>query len=159
MPFDPFSAYTDFIANVLRQIHIEPTSAGFKIRFGESDESSIDKRIERLDQAREYLSEGLLAIDELRKSAEENKKEMQHAIAQLALLSDNKQKLEASLQSIREVASADVQTFRELAGIPSRATIRRERIIGFFSGVVASMVASGLVYALVHFLTNTTAFK
>src|SRR5216683_610198 len=147
---DLFSLYTDFIARVLRRIRLDLGIGGISISYNAQAEPTLDERIKKIDRARENLLDGLAAIDELRKSAEENKKEVQQAMQSLARLESDKQKLEATLKSIREVARSDVQAFREMAGIPSLATIRRERVIGFFSGAAASIVASGVVYAIAH---------
>jgi hypothetical protein len=154
LPNDIFSIYTEFIAKLLRRIHIKTDGVNFVISLGEEQEATIDERIQKIDKARENLVEGLAAIDELRKSAEENKKELQNAVSQLAQLEDDKQKLEAKLESMREIAHADVRTFRELAGIPSPAAIKRERFVGFLSGILASLAASGLIYVGVQVIKH-----
>ena len=143
-----FSIYTDLIAKVLKRIRVKLNVAGVEISFDRAAELSIDDRIRKIDKARENLVDGLAAIDELRRSAEQNKKEVQQALEQLAQLEEDKRNLQAKLESTRQIIGSDVQAFRDIAGIPSPAAVRRERVIGFVSGVVASIVASGLLYGI-----------
>jgi len=125
-----------------------------EISFDRGAELSIDERIRKIDRARENLVDGLAAIDELRQSAEKNKKEVQQALEQLAQLEKDKQDLQARLESTRQIIGSDVQVFREVAGIPSPAAIRRERVIGFISGVVALIVASGVIYGVANLVKS-----
>jgi hypothetical protein len=57
---------------------------------------------------------------------------------------------------MQSVLKADVDAFRQVAGVPTATSIRRERLIGFVSGVAASLVAAGIVWggtALVAYLS------
>ena len=152
MSLELFSIYTDLIAKVLKRIRVKLNVAGVEISFGREAELSIDDRIRKIDKARENLVDGLAAIDELRQSAEQNKKEVQQALGQLAQLEEDKRNLQAKLESTRQIIGSDVQAFRDIAGIPSPSAVRRERVIGFVSGVVASVVASGLLYGVANLI-------
>ncbi len=148
------SVYIDIIALILERLRVRSSGAGIEVRFVPLVGHSIDERIRKIDVARANFVDGLAAIDELRKSAEENKKEVQEAMQQLTILARDKEQLQKKVQSVRQVISSDVETFREIAGVPSPADIRRERVVGFISGVIASVVASGCVYALVKIFKN-----
>ncbi|MDF1740472.1 MAG: hypothetical protein P1U86_15030 [Verrucomicrobiales bacterium] len=118
---------------------------------------SIDKRIEKLDDAREALSQGLDAIDELRTDASRHKNEVKKALEELSDLSSETAELEAKKDSIAKVLDSEVSAFRDVAGIPSEVQRRRDKVLGFVSGVIASMVASGLIYAGVWGVKTLTA--
>lgn len=115
----------------------------------EQTERSIDERIAKIDLAKANLLEGLQAIDELKAEAERNKKEVEIAVEQVNRLERNKIDLQSELAAIKTVVQTDVSAFRRVAGVLGPAEIRRERLLGFFSGVVASLVASGIIAATV----------
>ena len=103
---------------------------------------SVDERIKYIDQARENLFAALAAVDELKDSAEQNKKELQIALDQISKARSDKTEAENELQNVRKIAQVDVNTFKTLAGIPSRKQIAWERLIGFVLGVAASLIAT-----------------
>ena len=143
-------AASEVLLKLLKRIKITYQIGGVKIDFLE-EEKPIDERISKIDDARTYLTEVLSAIDELHNDAERNKKELKEALGNLSEVEKNKDELERELTSIREVIKSDVGTFRKLAGIPSKEDIKKERAIGFFTGVLASIVASGLIWIGVTF--------
>ena len=110
---------------------------------------SIDDRIAKIDEARNNLVEVLNAIDELRSAAEKNRHDAEAALRQLEQLEHDKANLEKDLASTRDIIEADVTVFKQIAGIPSADDIRRERVLGFITGVVSSVVASGVVWLIV----------
>ena len=122
-----------------------------KVHIDFVEEKSIDDRISKIDDAKKSLSEAISAIDELHDEAERNKKELNSALSNLTEAEKNKAKLEEELVSIRQIIKSDVGTFQTIAGIPSENEIKRERVIGFFTGVVASMVATGIIWIIVTF--------
>lgn len=118
---------------------------------------SIDERIAKIDEARVNLVEVLNAIDELRSAAEQNQRDAEIAFRQLKTLEQDKASLEKELESVRNIIDADVTVFKQIAGIPSATDIRRERVLGFVTGVISSVVASGVVWLIVlgwKFITN-----
>lgn len=120
-------------------ISLGPISIDFEQR-------SLDERIARLDIAKRHLEDSLGAIEELQRAAKENKAQAESALKRLAQLQEEKSKAEIELSEVRKLATADISTFQKVAGVPSRAQVKRERVIGFALGVLASVVASGLVY-------------
>ncbi len=101
----------------------------------------IDARIARLDEARSALSDSLAAIDELRGEAASARAEHAVVLQNLESTLASKDDAEQKLASIRRIISEDVQSFREVAGV---SDVRKERLIGFGSGVAASVVATAL---------------
>jgi len=151
---DVLTLYIELIAKILKRLRFTIRDGGIEVSFDRKVEESIDERIRKIDVARANLVDGLSAIDELRKSAEDNKKEVQAALEQLAVLEKDKAHLQEKLQSVRQVISSDVKAFREVAGIPSQSDIRKERIVGFVSGIVASIVASSVIYGIAKTIQN-----
>lgn len=142
------TSYIELVARLLRRLHIRVEGGGISIELGPEQTPSIDERIAKIESARSNLLEGIRAIDELRETAEVNKREASDALAQIASLQRNKIELERELESVRTVIESDIETFRTMAGLPSAAQIRKERLIGFLSGVLASIVASGVIFGI-----------
>ena len=107
-------------------------------------EVSIDERILKLDAARQNLVDGIEALDQLKSEADRNKKELRSAIEQVSLIQQDKEVLSKELEDVQAIMQNDVKAFQNLAGIPSSDEIFKERIIGFISGVIASMIASAI---------------
>jgi hypothetical protein len=147
------SSFTELIYRLLKRLRIRFDVAGVHIFLeDEKYKESIDERIARIDLARTNLIESLHAIDELKDAAERNKREVEAAVHQLAQLEQDKMLLQKELDSIKTIAQTDVETFRKVAGVLTPSQIRRERVIGFISGVVASTVASGIAWAIVKLI-------
>ncbi|MDT5063229.1 MAG: hypothetical protein QOH63_3688 [Acidobacteriota bacterium] len=146
-------SFIEFIYKILKRLRIDVNpSGGIEFRIEPEEKiykGSIDERIAKIDAAKANLLEGLKAIDELKAAAESNKKEAEIALKQIATLEENKAGLQKELEAIKSVVQSDVDAFRKIAGVPSQATIRRERIIGFISGVIASTISAGIVWGIV----------
>lgn len=117
-------------------------------RWGIEVESSIDEGLEKIDSAKKSLSDALEAIEDIKETAENNKRDAEAALERLKTLEESKASAEAELSEIRKLASSDINAFRKLGGIPGPDDIRRERYIGFVSGIVASIVASIIIWTL-----------
>jgi flagellar hook-basal body complex protein FliE len=126
---------------------IEPFANGIikaiiGIDNNQKDESKpIDQRIARLDEAKAALNESLEAIEKLRTDAETALNEHAAVVEALNTALSNKVDAEQKLASIRNIINQEVKAFQTVAGVPN---VRQERTIGFFSGVLASIVASGV---------------
>jgi methyl-accepting chemotaxis protein len=142
MNFEPINIFVELIAKTIGKVIAN--SVGIDISYEENNQS-IDERIKKIELAKENLKEGLLAIEDLEKEAEKNKKEVKDAILKINELNENKTGLEEELKTIKEVISSDVNAFKKVAGIPSQKQIKKERVLGFISGVIASIIASLIV--------------
>lgn len=116
-------------------------SLGMDLPIPSSEKGSVDQRIARLDDAKAALTESLQAIDELRADAEAARTEHAAVVQALDTALSNKDDAEQKLESIRRIIAQDVNAFKEVAGI---SNIRKERAIGFLSGICASIVATGI---------------
>jgi rRNA-processing protein FCF1 len=134
----------DITAKTLSKYRLIVDKSGVSIK--NEGTTSIDDRIAKIDDAKTSLLEGVRLIDELREAAETNKKDAELALADINKLAADKANVQKELDAIRNIAQADVEIFKRMAGVPSAHEIRRERIIGFVSGVVSSLIASGLIW-------------
>lgn len=111
--------------------------------FLEAAPRSIDERLEKIEIARSALAESLSAIEDLQREAEKGKAEYARVAAELDAALRNRDEAAEKLQAIRALMAHDVGAFQALAGVPN---LKRERIIAFFSGVFASLAASGAIW-------------
>lgn len=140
------STYIDLVAKILRRLRVDVGVGGVSIAYEDEAQQSLDERIEKLDAARRNLADGISAIDQLKLEAEKSKTEVAAAALQVEKLSRDKTSLSSRLSAMQSVLDADVDAFRQVAGVPTTAAIRRERIIGFVSGIAASLVAAALIW-------------
>lgn len=139
--------YLNAFENVVRIIlRITGVPGEVEFIFREPSEQTIDQRIAKIDEARANLVEGLRAIDELRSAAEENKRELSAALERLEQIQSEKQSAENELEQIRHIAAADADTLRMVVGIPSKSDSRKQQVVGFLSGVAASLIAAGVIW-------------
>ncbi len=139
-------AVSELLLKLLKRIKVTYRIGGIQVEFEE--EKSIDERIAKIDEARSSMVEALTAIDELHQEAESNKTELIKALGTLAEAEKNKNQLKEELHNIRQVMQSDVTTFRKIAGIPSEEEVKKERVLGFFTGVLASVVASIVIWGI-----------
>jgi hypothetical protein len=92
--------------------------------------SGIDDRPAQIDQARESLVSALSAVNDLRAAAERNKTELRDALERIEHARAEKAVREKQLQSVKQIAQADVEVFKNLAGIPSRAKSHESDLSG-----------------------------
>ena len=143
-----FDIYFELIEKILRRVKISKVNIlGLEISLDE-DKGSKDERIKKIEAAKQNLLDGLSAIKELEKEAEKNKYELENALIKLSKIKTDKINLEAELNNIKQVISSDVSTFQKLAGVPTEKEKRKERIIGFFSGIIASIISAGIIWVV-----------
>jgi len=138
---------SELLLKLLKRIKVTYRIGGIQIEFKE--EKSIDERIAKIDEARTSMVEALSAIEQLHQEAESNKVGLKKALQTLAETEKNKNELEEEINNIRQVMQSDVTTFRKIAGIPSEEEVKKERVLGFFTGVLTSIVASVVIWGAV----------
>jgi hypothetical protein len=144
--------YFEIFSRVVNKLSLVVDKSGISIK--KDNTSSIDERIAKIDEAKNSLLEGVRLIDELRETAENNKKDAELALLQINRLETDKASIQKELDSIRIIAKTDIETFRKMAGVPSATDIRRERIIGFVSGFISSLIASGVIWLVVTLINH-----
>ena len=118
------------------------------VSFRETDGTSIDERIKKIDTAKDNLQDAIRAVDELRNQANANKQELEDALRRIEIVEAQKYELSSQLTVLKQLAEADTDAFRRIVGIPTKADVWRERLLGFASGVLASILAS-VIFLLV----------
>ena len=113
--------------------------------LGINPQGAIDERIRKIDAARDNLMDALIAIDELKYSAEQNKAELELLKLALAKAAADKGNLEAQNQDLQKLAEVKVDTVRSALGIPSAWEVRRGYVVSFFVGII-STIALSLAY-------------
>lgn len=141
---DPIELAVELVSKMFAAL--PPGLVPFSITM-EPTTRSVDHRVARLDEARNALMEGLQAIDELREEADRNKADLAKALAELSTVQVSKATAERELDAVKEAVNVDIEVFRSIARIPDEAQIKRERLVGFVTGVLASIVASVIWWA------------
>ena len=106
---------------------------------------SLDERIKKLEEAKISLTQALTAIDELQHQASKNKADAEKALKDLIALEKDKEKLDEQIKADKQLISTDVEHFKKMAGIPTEQEKRRDRFVGFISGVFASILATIII--------------
>ena len=141
--------YFELIDRIFRvTLRIRSDSSGISVSFHDPKtlSSPIDERIKKIDSARENLVESLKAIDELKSTTHENKKELEEVLKKLGHIEKEKRSVEQELEKIRKITNSDIEIFRKLAGVPDDSDRKKERVVGFISGIVASLIASAIIF-------------
>lgn len=108
------------------------------------EEVTKDRRLSRLDDARMAMEDGMAALDELKAEAESQQQRHERTLLQLHRTLVSQETAQQKLDAIQEAMKADVDAFRTLHGVGDP---RKERVIGFWTGVAASVVAT-IVWAV-----------
>jgi hypothetical protein len=115
---------------------------------GVEPERTIDQRIAQIEAARANLVDALKTVDDLQKAANDHKLELENVARRLEATHAQKSEAEVELANLKQLAQSDLETFRKVAGIPSRREVAKERFIGFVLGVSASLLASAIWWAV-----------
>jgi flagellar hook-basal body complex protein FliE len=138
--------YIELFARVVRQLGHHLGVPVPRLPW-EPEPPTIDQRLARLEEAKAALAESLAAIEDLQRQAEESKRDHARARSELAATIASKDDAERKLEAIKRLMDQDIEAFQTVAGV---ANIRKERMIGFGSGIAASVIAS-LLWALATF--------
>lgn len=145
-----FRAYFRAVEITTRAINPNSRSveilSAFIAKMGDDPSVTIDDRIKKIDAARDNLEDAIRAIDDLRIQADNNKRDLAHAMMLIQEAEDQKEVLGKQLETLKHVASADTEAFRQIVGL-SKRDVWIERFYGFGSGIVASVIAS-VIYVL-----------
>lgn len=121
----------------------------------EENSLSIDERIKKIDAARENLQDAIYAVESLREEANSNRLDLEDALRRIADAEREKHEVGKQLEALKQVAEADTAAFRRVVGLPTKADVWRERLLGFASGIVASIIASVIFVALQSLFART----
>jgi hypothetical protein len=124
---------------------------GLEISIGKGKNATDDK-IKKLEIAKANLLEGLSAIEELQKDAEVSKKHLDKTLKEIDGLKADKNRLTSEVVEIQKLKDSDVLVFRELAGVPTPKQKRTDRWVGFITGIITSIVAAPIIWAIGKYL-------
>ncbi|MGJ5036191.1 hypothetical protein ACQR13_18970 [Bradyrhizobium sp. HKCCYLRH3059] len=127
----------------LATIKVRSTRLGVSISVDDGTDT-LDARIAKIDTARQSLSEALAAMDELKERAEEHKHELAFLTQQVERAEIDKANLSGELKTLKDMAALDTDAVRKVLRVPTQVSIWTERVLSFFLGVAASVVASFL---------------
>lgn len=133
--------YIELVASGIREIARALGHAPPRLPW-EPPPPSIDQRLAKIEVAKAALVESLSAVEELQRQAQDSKVEHERVRAELATAVASKDDVERKLQAVQKLIAQDVDAFQALAGVPN---VGKERFIGFVSGFLASIIASGVV--------------
>lgn len=103
---------------------------------------SIDERLHKIETARQSLSDALDAVDSLKRSAEENKRDLADLTNAIENAQLQKQGVSQELQALKGIAAMESVAVRKALKLPNAVDLWRERIIAFLFGVGASVFAT-----------------
>lgn len=154
MLFKIFRLYFDFLERLSKAIdpdYRRPKFLDLLVNAAgiERQNVTIDERIRKIDSARENLQDAISAIDELRVQADTNKRDLTDALKRIEDAEYQKQVIGEELNALKQVAETDTAAFRRIVGLPTKADVWRERLLGFGSGVLASTIASIIFFAAI----------
>lgn len=116
--------------------------APFKRVLGLQAEYDLDERIQKIETARTNLLDALSAVDELERSAQQNKRELEAIAAALQKAESQKLSAEEELDSLKKLATLEAGAVRKTFGVPTPREVWRDRILGFIFGAITSLLLS-----------------
>lgn len=133
------------VAVLATSIRFQASPLGLRMSVeGPLASSKIDERLRNIDVARHNLQEALHAIEGLKFSAEQNKRELDATLERITEAESRKTDLGAELDTLATIAKLDVEMVRRALGIPTRRVIWLQRVAAFFVGVATSLTATFL---------------
>jgi septal ring factor EnvC (AmiA/AmiB activator) len=144
MWLDAFVTFVaESIVNLISRYRIkfDKGAVSFELKAS-SDPKNVEHRLAKIESARESLSEALAAMDDLKAAAEENKRDLDRLNEAIISAQAEKEGLTAQLDTMKQLAALDSESVRQVLRVPGAVEMWRERIYGFGSGIVGSIVAT-----------------
>ncbi|MDV4159222.1 hypothetical protein [Rhizobium brockwellii] len=99
---------------------------------------SIDARIAKIEMARSNLLEALSAIDEIKSTAEQHRKELESIRDAVDEMGKERDQLSADKELLIQMTSAEQDRLRQILGVPTRL----QSILTWFGTFIFGAVAS-----------------
>lgn len=139
---DPIRVLAQLIVRVLTgSVTASVGPFGVKIT-GPFVSQSIDERLQKIELARQSLSDALEAVESLRKSAEENKRDLSDITGAIEKAQLQKRGVSEELEALKGIAAMESVAVRKALKLPNAVDLWRERIIAFLFGIGASVLAT-----------------
>ncbi|MDR7145168.1 hypothetical protein [Rhizobium sp. BE258] len=84
------------------------------------EKGDVDKRLAKIEAARENLLEALSAIDDIKIAAQEHKKELAEIQTSVKEIGKERDKLTADKNLLVQMTAAEKDRLREMLGVPTR---------------------------------------
>ncbi len=128
------------LRGVVGNTSISVTAAGLALEFLSGNSSrSLDERIRRIDTARDNLTEALVAIDELKASAQEQQKELEELKESTAKATGEKERVLRTLEDLKTLGTLEQNTIRAAFGIPKTWQVWLGYFISFLVGIATTV--------------------
>ena len=134
-----------------KPVHVGP----FEIRLRKSTPEAYEAIFKKIAEAQESLSEGVAALDSLKSDYSAERDRLTKLMDDVKKKREECQTANQDLLLTQDILKEDRDRLKRILGIDDS----RSKIIGFISGVLASLIAAGLCFAgskLLVFLTTAT---
>jgi hypothetical protein len=122
------------LSRVFRSVRVGPF--GFELRTEVEDE--FGQTLEKIAKAQQNLAEAISAIDEVKTKYVDENQRLEEVVQQVRAKRAEYQQARLDLTTARALLAQDRETLRRSLGINDR----RSKVVGFISGVLASLVAA-----------------
>ena len=146
MSIDLLFNYINAIESLLRWLSQRIRVLRFgplEIELRRKAETEFNATFQKIEKARENLTEAVTALDDLRDRYADEQERLTNLLNDVKQKRAEYDKATGDLTKTRELLRADQETLRRVLGINDR----RSKIIGFVSGVLASLIATLLWFA------------
>ncbi len=131
-----------YLSRYFRTVRLGPVS----IELRTAAEKQFGGTIEKIARAQENLTEAIAAIDDVKAKYTDEKKGLDELIGQVRLKRAEYELAAQDLVKTKELLAEDQERLRRLLGLNDR----RSKIVGFISGVLASLAAAAIWFVVPH---------
>lgn len=112
-------------------------------------DSPFEKTLEKIELTKDYLSEAIGAIENLKSEVLDKKRELEDVISSLNLKNKEKEALREEYNLSKRLLAEESEKLKAVLGLYEIKESRTGKVVGFIGGVLASLVAS-LLYAGIY---------
>jgi hypothetical protein len=105
---------------------------------------TVDERLAKIEIARHSLQDALGAVESLRTTAEQNKRDLEDLSLAIAKAESEKRGINEQLAALKQIAQFDGGAVRSALGLPTTVDIWKGYIVAFLFGIAASIVAAAV---------------
>ena len=129
-----------YLSRYFRTVRLGPVS----IELRTAAEREFGQTIEKIARAQENLTEAIAAIDDVKTKYTDEKTRLDELIAQVRIKRAEYERAAQDLVRTKELLAEDQERLRRLLGLNDR----RSKIVGFISGVLASLTTAVIWFVL-----------
>jgi hypothetical protein len=151
---DLISLYVRLLERILRNVRIRFRGVRIgplEFELKQSADSSYAATIEKIEKTRAHLHDAISAVDTLKSEIQRKKAELDTLLDSIRMRSEEKLTLDQEREVAKKLLSEDAAKVRDVLGIQEIRLSRTHKVVGFFGGVLASLLAAG-IWALMTYL-------